>query len=139
MNAYAMLEIRGDRRSDIQPDEADRGSPAKAQTRGDIHIEDGRISIACIDEGGHAPVIAKVMLVLEARDREILAADHAAFLVHLAYRLIVEAAQCAIAACEESQLRRQCVEIVDDHRAGGSAQDETAAFAARTNPLRFRS
>ena len=59
----------------------------------------------------------EVLLVLERTHREILAAGDIAQRIGGAQRLVAEAAQAAVAAGEEAQLRRHRIEIVGPQRA----------------------
>ncbi len=101
-------------------------------------MELGGVGISRVDKNGGTPIIDEVVLVLGADDGQIFAADDAALCVRLADRLIVEAAHRTVAARKEAQLRRQRIEIVDDHRTGSGTQDQSAAFARGTNPFRLR-
>ena len=85
-----------------------------------------------------APQLSQeVMLVLGAGDHLVLAADHVALGVGVADLLVVEAADRTVAAGEEAQLRRQRIEVVDDHAAERGAHDHAAIVADLAQPFRF--
>src|SRR6185436_5730014 len=104
MNAPGVVEIRDDRPRDFQPHQADRRLPAQADTGADVGFVLMGERVASVDEGRDAPVLQEVVLVLSARDRLVLAADHLALGIQIAYLLVIEAADRAIAAGEEAQL-----------------------------------
>ena len=117
--------------------QADRRFPAHADAGADVGVELLRERVAGVDEDRRAPLRQEVVLVLGAGDRLVLAADHLALRVEIADLLVVEAADRAVAAGEEAQLRRQRIEVVDDHAAEHGAQDHAAVVADLLQPLRF--
>ena len=129
-----------DRRAQIDADHADRRQPTQAEARTDLRaIVDAAEGIAGIDERSHAPVAREIVLDLAAGHQQAGAADHPVIAVARTDRLVAVTAHRAITTGEETQLRRQCDEVVAPCVAGAAAQDQPVALlrTERANPFRI--
>src|SRR5690606_25349599 len=91
-----------------------------------------------VRERRRTPLRQEVVLVLDTRVREVLAAYDAATRIRLADLLVGETANGAVTAGEESQLRRQRVEIVHEHRTEPRTQQRPAVLGDAPDPFRVR-
>src|SRR5690349_18803811 len=118
MQLYAGLAVRiVNRHADVRAHHADRRTPAQAQAGADSRLEvaEPGEGVAGIDKRRDAPVRLEVVLVFDAADDEVLAADDQALRSLRTDRLVRVTANRAVAAGEETQIRRQVVEIADLH------------------------
>src|SRR6185369_16934699 len=127
MQLYAGLPVRiVNRHADVGAHHADWRTPAQAQPGADTRLEIAEPGerITGIDKRRDAPVRFEVVLVFDTADDEVLAADDQAFRSFRPDRLVGVAANRAVAAGEEAQIRWQVVEIADLHGAERTAHDQ---------------
>src|SRR5580765_2191488 len=132
MQLYAGLPVGiVNRHADVRPDHADRRAPAQAQAGADagLEIAEPGECIASVDERRNPPVRLEVILVLDAADDEVLAADDQALRSLRADRLKCVAADRTVATGEETQVWWQIVEVADFHCAECAAHDQPLAVA----------
>src|SRR5690606_15356320 len=102
VNAPGRIEVGDHWARHIESQKTDGRLPAQPQAGAGVGLEARLERIACIHEGRQSPILQEVVLVLDAADGEVLAADDPALSVGLADLLVIEAADGAVAACEEA-------------------------------------